>query len=108
MRPLQVLWEESRNQTVDPSIKARIIGVGAQFKTFRYLLGVSLGELLLRHTDNLSKTLQSPELSAAEWQQIAGMTLTALESLRDDDYLKLFWGKVEGTRESLDVEDDTE
>ena len=102
---LQVLWEESRDQTADPSIKARIIGVEAQFKTFRYLFGVLLGELLLRHTDNLSKTLQSPKLSAAEGQRIAGMTLSALESLRDDDYFDLFWEKVESTRESLDVDE---
>ena len=55
---LQELWSVSKKQTTDTSIKARIIGVEAQFSTFRYLFGVCLGELILRHTDNLSKTLQ--------------------------------------------------
>ena len=40
----------------DPSIKSRIIGVQ---ETFQYFYGVFLGELLLKHSDNLSKTLQS-------------------------------------------------
>lgn len=82
---LQELWEVAKNETNDPSIKARIIGVEAQFNTFSYLFGyISLGKLLLRHSDNLSKTLQSPKLSAAESQRIASTTVKALQSIRDD------------------------
>ena len=36
---------------------------------------MALGEVVLKHTDNLSKTLQSPKLSAGEGQHIATMTL---------------------------------
>lgn len=64
-----------------------------------------LRELLLRHTDNLSKTLQSPKLSAAEGQRIAGMTLKTLELLRDDGYFSLFRKKFECARESLDADE---
>ena len=46
---LQKLWEESKDQASHPSIKARIIGVEAQFKTFRAYFGIQLGHLLL-HT----------------------------------------------------------
>ena len=35
---LQKLWEESKDQVSDPSIKACIIGVEAQFKTFKAYL----------------------------------------------------------------------
>ena len=81
---LQELWEESKDLASDPSVKARIIGVQAQFKNFRYFFGVLLGELILKHSDNLSKTLQSPKLSASEGQRIATMIVKTLQSLRTD------------------------
>ncbi|KAL5493653.1 hypothetical protein EMCRGX_G014862 [Ephydatia muelleri] len=53
----------------------------AQMKTFNYLYGAILGETILRHTDNLSSTLQHKTLSAAEGQQVAMMTIATLSSL---------------------------
>ena len=101
---LQELWEESREDTTDPSIKARIIGIQAQFRMFNYFFGVLLGELILRHSDNLSKTLQSTKLSASEGQRIAEMTVIALGSLRNEREFDLFWEKVETTQKSFDVD----
>ena len=46
---LQELWEESKDKASDPSVKARIIGIQAQFKKFSYFFGVLLGELILQH-----------------------------------------------------------
>ena len=86
----QEIWEISKAQVSDQSIKARIIGVQAQFRTFRYLFGVLVGDLILRHSDNLSNTLQSPKLSASEGQQIAAMTVVTLQSLRNDSHFDLF------------------
>lgn len=54
---LQELWELSKDDTFDPTIKARIIGVQAQFKTFWFYIGVQLGSVLLQHSDNLSRAL---------------------------------------------------
>ena len=102
---LQELWEESKDLASDPSVKARIIGVQAQFKNFRYFFGVLLGELILKHSDNLSKTLQSPKLSASEGQRIATMTVKTLQSLRTDSNFDLFWRKAEIARQKLDVND---
>lgn len=48
---------------------------------FDFFFGVMLGELVLRHTDNLSWTLQSPKLSAAARQVVARMTLLTLQAL---------------------------
>ena len=56
----------------------------AQMKTFNYLYGAILGETILRHTDNLSSTLQHKTLSAAEGQQVAMMTIATLSSLRSE------------------------
>ena len=74
-------------------------------KTFRYLFGFALGQLILRHSDNLSKTLQSPKLSAAEGQRIALMTVATLRVLRDDTQFDLFWKSLQETRTKLDVDD---
>ena len=102
---LQEFWEESKDLASDPLVKARIIGVQAQFKNFRYFFGVLLGELILKHSDNLSKTLQSPKLSASEGQRIATMTVKTLQSLRTDSNFDLFRRKAEIARQKLDVND---
>ena len=75
----------------DTEAKARIHGVSAQMETFNYLYGAILGETILRHTDNLSSTLQHKTLSAAEGQQVAIMTIATLTSLRSDTSFDLFW-----------------
>ena len=100
---LQKLWEESIDQATDPSIKARIIGVEAQFKTFRIYFGIQLGHLILQHSDNLSKTLQSDSLYATAGQKIAAMTIATLKRIRNDESFDLFWQKIEKARQSLDV-----
>lgn len=45
----------------------------------QYLYGVVLGELILKHSNNLSKTLQSPKLSASEGQHIAEVAVKTLQ-----------------------------
>ena len=50
--------------------------------------------MVLRHTDNLSKTLQDKTRSAAEGQAIADMVVCTLLTLRNDDLFELFWLKV--------------
>ena len=56
------VWEESKESQVDSEIRARVIGVEAQMQSFDFLFGVSLGALILNHTDNLSKSLQQKTL----------------------------------------------
>ena len=72
-------------------------------KTFDYLYGNMLGELILRHTDNLSRTLQHKSLSAAEGQEIAQMTIQTIKSIRSDESSDLFWGKVSCKATALDI-----
>ena len=63
-------------------------------KKFEYFYGLQLGYLILRHSDNLSRTLQSRTMSAASGQSTASMTVKILESLRPDDKFELFWNMV--------------
>ena len=54
----------------------------------------SWGEMILRHSDNLSQCLQKKTLSAAERQYIAKMVTDTLQSIRTEESYDLFWQKV--------------
>ena len=100
---LRRLWVEALAATSDTKIKARIQGITSQMDTFRFLFGLLLSELLLRHTDKLSKTLQNPELSSVEGHEIAILTMATLQNVRSDRDFNLFWEKVELRRAQWDV-----
>ena len=55
---LLFLRKESLAGRLDSDMRARILGVQAQMMTFDFLFGVLIGSVFLRHTDNLSATLQ--------------------------------------------------
>ena len=78
---LQQLWEEAKGIASDSESHSRINGVQAQMERFEYLFVLVLGECVLKHTDNLSKNLQSPSLSAAEGQKIAEITRKTMEHI---------------------------
>ena len=64
-------------------------------KKFSFMFGVYLGDMILWHSDNLSKTLlQSNTICAAEGQNVAGMVVRTLEKLRSSEAFDLFWQKV--------------
>ncbi len=86
-------------------MKARIRGVAAVMESFEYFFAISLAELLLRHSDNLSKTLQSSSISAAEGQKIAEMTVVTLESIRCDEHFCLFWDLLKKRAAESDIDD---
>ena len=102
---LQVLWQESLDFVKEAEMRSRIQGVSTCMKTFEFFWGVALGELLLNHTDNLSKTLQHTSMSAAEGQKIAKMTVCTLHSIRSDPNFELFWQKVTKLAAELDVDE---
>ena len=91
---LRRLWVEALAATSDTNMKARIQGITSQMHTFRFLFGLLLSELVLRHTDKLSKTLQNPELSSVEGHEIAMLTMATLQDVRSDRDFNLFWEKV--------------
>ena len=63
---LQQLWDECFEGRMDPEVKGRIIGVKEQMCRYHILFGLKLCCRVLKITDNLSRTLQSRSLSAAE------------------------------------------
>ena len=73
--------------------------------TFSFYFGLVLGEMLLRHSDNLNKSLQHDKLSAAKRQAIAVMINTTSASLRNAAHYDLFWQKVVAMAKENNVED---
>ena len=61
---------------------------------FDFLFGVFLGSLILRNSDNLSKTLQHKTLSAAEGQRIAKFTVNVLQRMHSDEQFTAFYQRV--------------
>ena len=102
---LQDTWEEALTVTQDTEPKARIHGVSAQMCNFDFFYGCMLGELILKHADNLSSTLQHKHISAAEGQQIALMTLQTIKSVCTDEMFDLFWAKVTQRATDLGIND---
>ena len=78
---LNEVWVESLEEVTGTEIKTRIRGVQSQMSKFDFYYGVVLGELILCHTDNLSRTLQKSEISAAERQNVAGLVVKTLDQI---------------------------
>ena len=95
---LKELWVEAMDITRDSEARAcsRMCGVEAQMTKFEFIFGVLLGVCILRHPDNLSKTLQTPKLSESDGQNVAELTCKTLDKMRTDDYnyFQLFWAKA--------------
>ena len=86
---LQNLWEESLEYVKESEMRARI-GVSDRMMKFDSFFGVMLGQTVLSHRDNLSRTLQKGDISASEGQDIAKMTVRCLKPLRTDNNFALF------------------
>lgn len=100
---LLTVWDEALDYVKDSEMRSRIRGVSLFMRKFDFLFGVMLGECLLRHSDNLSKALQSPNVSAAEGQKMATLTVKTLETLRNGAAFGLFWEKVNVKGKALDI-----
>lgn len=104
---LMELWKQSISTTSDTEMKARMIGAQTAMGKFSFLFGCLLGKKVLMQTDNLSRTLQSPELSAAEAHQVTKAVLCNLEKDRSDESFDSFWETVNTTKNDLDIDDAT-
>lgn len=79
------LWDKAYNVVGNIETIASIWGAATQMDSFLSFFGLILEEILLRHTNNQSRTLQQDHVSAAEGQAVATMTIPTLASLRNDE-----------------------
>ena len=77
-------------------MKVRIRGVSSQMNRFRYLYGIILGELLLKHANNLSWNLQHTSLLQRRSTINSGVdeAVATLNGIRGDEQVDIFWTKV--------------
>ena len=87
-------WEVCLEGKLETDVRARIIGCDTQMKTFNFFFGLHLSKRLFAHTDNLSKTLQSPSLSAAGGQHLANLTVEVLQNIRNEASFNAFYDVV--------------
>ena len=90
----EMLWEEVRETSTDSETRARVTGVQATMETFEYLFGLTLGQRIFKHTDNLSRTIQNPSLTAFEAQDLAKKTIQTLQRIRNEESYDLFWERM--------------
>ena len=84
-------------------MKSRITGVRYPTETFDFCFGVQLGNLVLRHSDNLSKTIQKPTLTAGDCQSLASLSIKTMQKLRSDNSFDLFWTNVNSNTDKLEI-----
>ena len=102
---LFVTWDKAIEIAKDTETKSRLIGVSSQMNKFDFFFGLMLGELILNHTDNLSCTLQKTNISAAQGQSVAKLTVITLQKIRNDQSFELLWKKVENKASLLGISD---
>ena len=102
---LQELWDECLKTKLEPDIKGCIIGVKHQMGTFDYFCGVYLGEMLLKHSDNLSRAIQTSHMPATECQLVVPLTTKALTKVRTEEAFSLFWERCKKAATELKIND---
>ena len=88
------LWDRSLENLHDTQIKARIGSVKAAMPNFDYLYSSLLAILFLKQTDNLSRKLQDPKISAAEGNEIG----------QGDKSFNLFWEYTLKKKDQLHID----
>ena len=98
-------WEEAEDVVKQTDVKARITEVAAKMKEFDFLFCLMLAEKLLKHCDNLSRTIQSSSMPAVEAHRLSELCIRVFQKMRDDEDFDLFWALTQQTQKQLDVND---
>ena len=78
------VWDECLCESLEADVKARVSGCKAQTKSFKFFFGINLGFKVYSITDNLSKTIQGESMSIVEGQEVAGLAIKIIESMRSE------------------------
>jgi hypothetical protein len=89
----------------DSGRKAKVNGVKSEMSKFKYYFGARLGIEILSHTDNLSRALQNPSLSAAEAHQNAKRVISVLNDQRSDAQFDLFWNELNNSLDAKKIDE---
>uniref|UniRef100_UPI00358EF41D zinc finger MYM-type protein 1-like isoform X2 n=1 Tax=Myxine glutinosa TaxID=7769 RepID=UPI00358EF41D len=103
---LRCTWDEYlEDKHLKSDVKAQIVGIKVKMESFDFYFGTRVAGLILKLTDNLSKTLEHTDMSASNCQEIAVGTLKTLEKMRSDYDWQLFWASTVQEAENLCLTD---
>ena len=89
------LWHVTLKQgKLESEVKSRIIGCQCQMETFSLFFGLCLGKNLYKHSDNLSKTLQSVKMCALSSFNTAMLTVQVLQNMRNNNFFDMVQKKA--------------
>ena len=107
-KELMVLWEKTLETFLNTEMKARVLGALSAMRKFNFLFCCILGKKVLSSTDNLSRALQSPKISAVDGQNLATRVVRILEGERSDIAFENMWSITLETQRNLDIDDPKE
>ena len=96
-------FEECLEEAQESKVRATIGGIIAGMNKFDSFIGFYMAKALLRKCDTLSKALQSPELSAAQGQNMAKATLADLKSMKSNGKFDELWETVTKKASDYDI-----
>ena len=96
--------DEVENSTGDFQIKATASGFQKRLKEFEFMFSLLVSHEVFEVTDNLSKQLQSPQVSAGEGVELCEFTVKALQALRSDDIYDSLWMDCKTAAEEMDMD----
>ena len=70
--------------------------------TFNYFYGVTLLQLVLRHSDN-RKHFKNPSVTFCQEKKIVDLTLQTINSLRSESEFELLWQKTVQQADVLEI-----
>ena len=76
-----------------------------QMGTFDYFYGVNLGRMLLKHSDNLSRTMQTLHMSAAECQLVVVLTRKTSTKVCTKEVFSLLWERCKKAATELKIKE---
>ena len=87
------LWDWSLTVSKDAEMKARIPGVKSMMTTFDFYFGCTLGEQLLRQTDNLGRTVAPCKIHPPQLLKVTDLP-RMWSKHRTDTSFSLFWTPI--------------
>ena len=106
-RPIieMLLWCNEPQDTSDPDVRARAGGIERRMNTFKFVYRMHLSMLVLDHSDNLSATLQNPNICAADTQKTAHLVVETLQKIRSDEHAQNFFDRIKKEADSLGIDE---
>ena len=83
-------WCNESQNTSDSDIRARAGVPERKMNSFNFIYGLHLSMLVLNHSDNLSGTLQTPNICAADAHKTANLVIETLQKIRTDEHAQHF------------------